>query len=72
MSRSNPAKNGTAPGVFLADDYAPISGVYDEMMDAQTGVRPHWSNFLESLGRFSGQELQDRWDTAQRLVRENG
>ena len=72
MSGSNPAKNGTSPGVFLADDYAPFPGVYDEMMDAHTGVRPHWHNFLESLGRFSDQELQDRWDTAQRLVRENG
>jgi uncharacterized circularly permuted ATP-grasp superfamily protein/uncharacterized alpha-E superfamily protein len=72
VSGSNPAKNGMSQEIFLADSYAPISGVYDEMMDAGAGIRPHWRYFLESLGRFSEPELRERWDTAQRLVRENG
>ena len=66
------AKKGMSQDLFLADSYAPFSGVYDEMMDQTHGVRPHWRYFLESLGRFSQTELRERWDTAQRLVRENG
>ena len=72
VGSTNPANNGGSQGVFLANSYAPLSGVYDEMMDAGIGVRDHWQYFLDSLGRFSPSELQERWDTAQRLVRENG
>ena len=70
MDQANNA--ASTQGIFLYDTYAPINGVYDEMMDASTGVRGHWQHFLESMGRFSKAELQERWDTAQRLVRENG
>ncbi|MEQ8229794.1 MAG: circularly permuted type 2 ATP-grasp protein [Rhodospirillales bacterium] len=70
MDQANNA--ASTQGIFLSDTYAPIDGVYDEMMDAGTGVRGHWQHFLESMGRFSKTELQERWDTAQRLVRENG
>ncbi|MEK9725707.1 MAG: circularly permuted type 2 ATP-grasp protein, partial [Rhodospirillaceae bacterium] len=41
-------------------------------IDAASGVRPHWSPFLGELGRFTPPELAHCWDTAQRLVQENG
>lgn len=56
----------------LIGSYSPVAGVYDEMMDPAAGVRPHWQGFLRRLGALRPQEIQERWDTAQRLVRENG
>ena len=51
MDQANNA--ASTQGIFLSDTYAPINGVYDEMMDAGIGVRGHWQHFLESMGRFS-------------------
>lgn len=56
----------------LIRDYVPQQSVYDEMMDADSGVRPHWQAFLDGLDAMSQPELRHCWDTAQRLVRENG
>ena len=56
----------------LTGAYAPVPGVYDEMMNPSAGIRPHWQAFLQGLGAMPSGELQKRWDTAQRLVRENG
>ncbi len=72
VNGSNPAKNGMTAGSNLVDAYAPFSGVYDEMVDGERGIRPHWRYFLDSLGQFTDDELRERWETAQRLVRENG
>ena len=59
-------------GEALVADYAPVADIFDEMMDPAAGVRPHWSAFLAELGQQSAPELAHCWDTAQRLVRENG
>jgi uncharacterized circularly permuted ATP-grasp superfamily protein len=56
----------------LTGGYAPVPGVYDEMMDPAAGIRPHWQSFLRRLGAMQPNEIQERWETAQRLVRENG
>jgi len=56
----------------LTGSYSALQGVYDEMMDPATGVRPHWQGFLQDLGALDPTEIRNRWDTAQRLVRENG
>lgn len=56
----------------LTGGYTPVPGVYDEMMDPAAGIRPHWQGFLHRLGAMQPREIQERWDTAQRLVRENG
>ena len=56
----------------LIQDYRPAPGAYDEMMDAAGQVRPHWRGFLDSLVAMAPQEIRRSWDTAARLVRENG
>jgi uncharacterized circularly permuted ATP-grasp superfamily protein/uncharacterized alpha-E superfamily protein len=56
----------------LTEGYAPAPGVFDEMFDPNTGIRPHWRGFLDGLGALPAEEMQSRWDTAQRLIRENG
>ena len=56
----------------LVAGYRTVAGVYDEMMDAEGRIRPHWAAFLAGLERMQESERQQAWDTAQRLVGENG
>ena len=56
----------------LVSGYRTVANVHDEMMDAAGRIRPHWAAFLAGLERMQGPELQQSWDTAHRLVRENG
>ena len=53
----------------LLRNYSGNPAIYDEMMDAGSGVRPHWQQFLDGLAAMPGTELLHCWDTAQRLVR---
>lgn len=69
---TNPATNGKPVGSGLMQDYAPVDGVFDEMMDGAAGIRPHWSKFLGELSAFSPNELSHFWETTRRLVQENG
>lgn len=55
------------PGV-----YAPRATGYDELVDAQGGLRAHWSRFGQLLEGLGASELTRRWETAQRQLRENG
>lgn len=59
-------------GADLTRGYGVASASYDEMMDPARGVRPHWQDFLRRLGEYAPEEIRRRWETAQRLVRENG
>ena len=59
-------------GAELTAGYQPYSGFFDEMMDAGTGIRSHWAKFLDHMGQLSPQELAASWETARRLVQENG
>jgi uncharacterized circularly permuted ATP-grasp superfamily protein/uncharacterized alpha-E superfamily protein len=52
--------------------YCPIAGDYDEMLDAQAGIRAHWQAFVEDFRQFEGQERRARAQKLRRLVRENG
>ncbi|HXP97096.1 MAG TPA: circularly permuted type 2 ATP-grasp protein, partial [Telmatospirillum sp.] len=45
---------------------------WDEMVDANGSLRPQWENFIEALSTFPHDEMLNRWDRAQRLIRENG
>jgi len=56
----------------LTRGYTPTPGVYDEMMAADGSIRPHWRRFLTGLESLAEAELTRRWDTAQRLIHENG
>ena len=46
--------------------------VYDEMVASDGTVRPHWQDFLGSIEAMAGGELDRRWRSAERLLRENG
>ena len=56
----------------LTDRYSPVGDLYDEMMDEAGGVRPQWRPFLSTLSELSEAEIRQLWETAERLVRENG
>lgn len=59
-------------GPDLTANYLPSPGMFDEMMDPVHGIRPHWNEFLGELRRFPASQLAHFWDTAQRLIQENG
>ena len=54
------------------DDYIPLPGVYDELLDAQGQPRPGWRTFCRQLGELATGEFGRRWDQAQNLLHENG
>src|SRR4051812_15831461 len=70
--------NSTSPsGPSLADGaccqgYAPLAGLWDEMLDAAGAVRPHWQPLVQALNGLGLPELIGRWTEAKHLIRENG
>jgi len=61
-----------SPLTALNGGYSARAGVYDEMVEANGEIRPHWQVLLDGLGAMSPREIEHHWDTAQRLIRENG
>ena len=45
---------------------------YDEMVTGQGRMRPHWKQFLSSLGPIYPDQMIERWEGARRLLRQNG
>lgn len=73
MNRVRPSNAYSAPvGSDIVADYTPVSGVFDEMLKPTGEICPHWQHFLDELGSLSQAEIDHNWDTAQRLVQENG
>ncbi|RFB75691.1 circularly permuted type 2 ATP-grasp protein [Methylovirgula sp. 4M-Z18] len=56
----------------LIQNYAPLSGIYDEMLDAHGAVRPHWQAFLASLAAMGPDEVGRRFGAADRNLRDSG
>lgn len=56
---------------FLAD-YQPAVGVYDEILDADNNLRPHWNTLNEDLGRVDAAAMEHRWKQICRTVHQNG
>ena len=56
----------------LLGDYRSCPGSYDELTDQEGQVRPHWASLVESLQRFSPEELDARQESTQRVIREHG
>jgi len=56
----------------LVSDYRPLPGVFDEMMDADGHVRPHWQGFLGQLSALSHDEINRRFGAADRYLRDSG
>lgn len=52
--------------------YLPAQGFYDELFEADGGVRHHAGPFVDTLNKLGRIELSHRWQQAQRLVHEKG
>jgi uncharacterized circularly permuted ATP-grasp superfamily protein/uncharacterized alpha-E superfamily protein len=51
----------------FADPY-----IYNELASEGATPRPHWAPFIESLQTIGSEELERRWQRAERRIRENG
>ncbi len=66
---------GTAPPfesvrAFVAD-YRPSHGVFDELMDREGHVRPHWQSFMAMLATLGPDEINKRFAAADRHLRDS-
>lgn len=56
----------------LLAGYRPLPGTYDEFLDADGAVRPHWEPFLQEWCTLSQSELLQRFGLADRHVHDTG
>ncbi len=56
----------------LTNAYQPIAGAYPEMMDPKGAIRPQWQTMLDQLAAYGPENIEARWQRAQRMIRENG
>src|SRR3981081_3770324 len=56
----------------LLSGYAPLAGIFDEMMDAGGQVRPHWGPFLAMLASLGADEINRRFAVADRYLHDSG
>ncbi|HEY6257209.1 MAG TPA: circularly permuted type 2 ATP-grasp protein [Xanthobacteraceae bacterium] len=64
-----------APGdgwARLLSGYQPLAGIFDEMMDADGQVRPHWLPFLAMLASLGAEEINRRFAVADRYLHDSG
>ena len=52
--------------------YRPLPGIFDEMMDGDGRVRPHWQPFLAMLAALGAEEINRRFAAADRYLRGSG
>ena len=50
----------------------PDRSTYNELAPDGVTPRPHWSSFIQALQRIGSTELAQRWEHAERRIRENG
>ncbi|MBO3762009.1 circularly permuted type 2 ATP-grasp protein [Ciceribacter sp. L1K22] len=55
-----------------ARDYRPLTGIADEMVDAEGRIRPVWQKFVSAVEAMSEQELHERFARADRYLRDAG
>jgi uncharacterized circularly permuted ATP-grasp superfamily protein/uncharacterized alpha-E superfamily protein len=65
-------EGGTASPEALVASYRPLPGIFDEMMDARGGLRPHWRPLLEMLAGLGPDEINRRFAAADRYLRSSG
>jgi uncharacterized circularly permuted ATP-grasp superfamily protein/uncharacterized alpha-E superfamily protein len=56
----------------LLGNYAPAPGTYDELLDSDHRVRPHWQPLISSLQRLTPDGVSARQDNTRRVIREHG
>jgi uncharacterized circularly permuted ATP-grasp superfamily protein/uncharacterized alpha-E superfamily protein len=52
--------------------YRPLAGVFDELMDRDGRVRPHWQPFIAMLANLGAVEINKRFGAADRHLRDSG
>jgi uncharacterized circularly permuted ATP-grasp superfamily protein/uncharacterized alpha-E superfamily protein len=69
MSRTPPA-----PSAQLAQPwrYEPSEGFFDEVLESEDQVRPHWTALTDALGAMGHHGMARRWQQGRRMVRDNG
>ena len=65
------APQTSSPEQFVAG-YRPLPGIFDEMMDADGRVRPHWQPFLSMLAALGAEEISRRFAAADRYLHDSG
>ncbi|HLP09433.1 MAG TPA: circularly permuted type 2 ATP-grasp protein [Opitutaceae bacterium] len=68
---ASPAAGAAARARLLAG-YQPAADAFDELRDATGAVRPHWEALVADLAGKSVAELQRRWETGRRFIRDQG
>jgi uncharacterized circularly permuted ATP-grasp superfamily protein/uncharacterized alpha-E superfamily protein len=68
MSQTEPVSSETT----LLSGYLPTGGTFDELLDANGQVRPHWRSLIASLENLSPEELASRHENSRRVIREHG
>ncbi|MEN3951759.1 circularly permuted type 2 ATP-grasp protein [Iodidimonas sp. SYSU 1G8] len=56
----------------LLDGYVPLADTYDELMDGEGTVRPHWRELVAAFESLEKSELERRFATADRHLRDAG
>ena len=78
MSQIAPKKSAVSAAAVspearaLVENYRPLPGIYDELMDKAGNIRPHWQNFLGSIAELGTGEVERRFAAADRNLRDSG
>ncbi len=72
MSVSARTSGESAVDAQLTSSYRPPDGVFDELFAAPGVLRPQWETFFPALQALGSAELGRRWESAKRLIYENG
>ncbi len=72
MSTTRADLHGPAAPWRLLEGYRPLADVYDELAAADGRPRPHCATFVNSIEELGRHELASRWESAKRVIRDNG
>ena len=56
----------------LLEGYRPTPGVFDEMMDAEGRIRPHWKALVSRLASVGPREMNARFEVADSYLKDSG
>jgi uncharacterized circularly permuted ATP-grasp superfamily protein/uncharacterized alpha-E superfamily protein len=62
----------TATVQEFVSGYQPLAGVFDELMNPDGRVRTHWQSFVAMLADLGADEINKRFATADRYLRDSG
>jgi uncharacterized circularly permuted ATP-grasp superfamily protein/uncharacterized alpha-E superfamily protein len=70
MSAHDPIEN--APLAAFLQNYVPMEGVPDELLDDYGNVRPVWQNFIDFLSGLSTEDMEKRFARGDQYLRDAG